>query len=155
MEMTSGAADPHATGRVVAFSNSVVFQPAALFRQMPGTEYVWHTVSLTLAPDTDLQLAESRLMAAVDAVFEQYRERIEQQHAAFQRSVDVPLSAPRPEGRLRFTDAGLEFHARYPAELRQASATDDQVVKALSDAIAREPRLALASSGSPRLQAAV
>jgi small-conductance mechanosensitive channel len=155
MEMTGGAADPHATGRVVAFSNSVVFQPAALFRQMPGTEYVWHTVSLTLAPDTDLQLAESRLMAAVEAVFEQYRERIEQQHAAFQRSVDVPLSAPRPEGRLRFTDAGLEFHARYPAELRQASATDDQVVKALSDAIAREPRLALASSGSPRLQAAV
>ncbi|MCC6859726.1 MAG: mechanosensitive ion channel [Bryobacterales bacterium] len=155
MEMAGGPTDLHATGRVVAFSNSVVFQPAALFKQMPGTDYVWHTVSLTLAPESDLQLAQTRLMAAVESVFEQYRERIDQQHAAFQRSVDVPLAPPRPEGRLRFTDAGLEFQVRYPAELHQASAIGDQVVKALGDAIAREPRLALAGSGAPKLRTAV
>jgi len=44
---------------------------------MPGTDHVWHTVTLTLTPDTDPQLAESRLMAAVDAVYQPYRERVE------------------------------------------------------------------------------
>ncbi len=154
IEVTGEGDDPHATGRVVGFSNSVLFQPAALFRQMPGTDYIWHTVALTLQPDTDLKLAESRLMEAVEGVYEEYRERIEQQHAAFQRVVDLPLSPPKPSGRLRFTNNGLEFLVRYPAEMRQSSATDDQVVNALSDAIAREPRLALASSGAPKVQSA-
>ena len=74
MEMTGGAADLQPSGRIVGFSNSVFFEPSALFRQMPGADYVWHSVALTLAPDTDLQLAESRLMAAVEAVYEPYRE---------------------------------------------------------------------------------
>lgn len=151
MEMTGAGADLRSTGRVVGFSNSVVFQPAALFKQMPGTDYVWHAVVLTLAPDTDSQLAETRLMAAVGAVYEQYRERIEQQHAASQRLVDLPLSTPKPEGRLRLTNAGLEFSARYPAEAQHAAETDKQVIQALSDAVAQEPGLAFASAGAPKL----
>lgn len=153
MEMAGAGADLHASGRVVVFSNAVVFQPAALFKQMPGTDYVWHTVALTLAPDSDFQLAESRLMAAAEAVYEPYRESIEQQHAAFQRLVDVPVPPPRPVGSLRFTNGGLEFCVRYPAEIRRASAVDDQMVNALRDAVAREPRLALTGSGAPKLQA--
>ena len=153
MESTGEDGDP--TGRVVGFSNSVLFQPAALFRQVPGTDYVWHTVAMTLAPETDPQLAESRLMAAVEAVHEPFRERLEQQHAAFQRLVDVPVPSPKPVGRLRFTNDGLEFLVRYPAEMPNASATDDRVIKALRDAIVDEPRLALAGSGAPRVQAVI
>jgi small-conductance mechanosensitive channel len=155
MEMTGDGADLHPTGRVVGFSNSVLFQPAALFRPMPGTHYVWHTAVLTLAPGTDLQLAEARLMAAVEAVFEPYRERLDQQHAAFQRLVDVPVSPPKPVAKLRFTKDGPEFLVRYPAETQQASATDDNVLNALSEAIAREPQLTLAASGAPRVQGVV
>ena len=155
MEMTGGDADLQPTGRVVGFSNSVLFQPSALFRQMPGADYVWHTVTLTLTPDTDLQLAETRLMAAVEAVYEPYRERVEQQHAAFQRLVDLPVPPPKPVGRLRFTSDGLEFLVRYPAEMKQATATDDSVVSALREAIEHEPRLTLAGSGAPKLQSTV
>jgi small-conductance mechanosensitive channel len=155
MEMAGAGADLRATGRVVGFSNSVVFQPAALFKQMPGTDYVWHTVALTLAPDTDSQLAETRLMAAVGSVYEQYRERIEKQHAASQRLVDLPLSTPKPEGRLRLTNAGLEFSVRYPAEMQHVAETDRQVIKALCDTVAQEPGLQLTDSGAPKLQALV
>ncbi len=155
MEMAGSGGDLHATGRVVVFSNSVLFQPAALFKQMPGTDYAWHTVSLTLSPDNDVEGAEARLMAAVDSVYEQYREHIEQQHAAFQRLVDVPVSVPRPQGGLRFTAEGLAFTVRYPVEIRHASAIDDQIMKALRDAISREPPLALAGAGAPKLQETV
>jgi small-conductance mechanosensitive channel len=151
MEMTGAAADLYPTGRIVGFSNSVLFQPAALFRQMPGAEYVWRAAAVTLAADTDPEIAESRLMEAVDAVYEPYRERVEQQHAAFQRLVDVPVAPPKPIGRLRPVKDGLEFVVRYPAEMSQASATDDRVVQALAKAVSQEPPLAVTPSGTPRL----
>ena len=155
MEMSgaAGAADLQPTGRVVGFSNSVLFQANALFRQMPGVDYIWHSVALTLTPDTDAQLAESRLMAAVEAVYEPYRERVEQQHAAFQRLVDLPVPPPKPVGRVRYTSDGLEFLVRYAAEMKNAAATDDAVVGTLRDAVEREPKLKLVSA--PKLQATV
>jgi len=104
---------------------------------------------------TDVQFAESRLMNAVEAVYEPYRERVEQQHAAFQRLVDLPVPPPKPVGRLRFTSEGLEFLVRYPAEMKQATTTDDRVVSALREAIEHEPRLSLAGSGAPKLQSTV
>ena len=67
MELGGSAADTP-TGRVVAFSNSVVFQPTAgIFRQIPGTNFVWHEVSLTLAADSDFKAVRERLLRAVDA----------------------------------------------------------------------------------------
>jgi small-conductance mechanosensitive channel len=151
MELAGKGTDLHPTGRVVAFSNAVLFQPAALFKQMPGTDFVWRTAALVLAADCDPQGAEKKLMAAVDAVYEEYRERIEQQHALFERSVDMKVSPPRPQGRLRSTGAGLEFSVQYPAELRRAASTDERILRALHEAVADDPALALAPSGAPKL----
>lgn len=154
MEMIGSGADLHPTGRVVGFSNSVLFQPAAIFRQMPGADYVWHAAAVILPPETDLPSAETRLLSAVTAALEPYRERVEQQHAAFQRLVDVPVAAPKPVARLRHVSDGVEFLVRYPVEMRQAEDIDDRVLRALADEIAREPRLLLAPGGAPRFQSA-
>jgi len=155
MELTGKGTDLHPSGRVVAFSNAVLFQPAALFKQMPGGDYVWRTITVVLAGECDAQIVETKLMAAVDAVYEQYRDKIEEQHALFERSVDMKISPPRPEGRLRFTDAGLEFAVHYPVELRRGSAIDERILRALQESIAKEPALALARLGEPRLQEAI
>ncbi len=155
MELTGAGADSHATGRIVVFSNSVIFQPSAMFKQIPGADYLWRTVRLTLAAGTDSQLAERSLMPAVESVYEEYRESIERQHAAFERSMDAKIAPPQPEGRLELSDAGLEFTARYPAERRRAPEMDDRIIKALRDAVANEPKLKLAGQGGPRLLAAV
>jgi small-conductance mechanosensitive channel len=152
MELSSAGSDAHLTGRVVVFANAVVFQPAALYKQMPGIDYVWHSVTLTLAPDTDFQLVERKLLDAVDSVYQEYRVKIEEEYATLQKTLDVQLSAPGPESRAQFTDAGVQFTVRYPAEMKQASATDDRMLKALSDAIAAEPKFAFAAGGRPRVQ---
>ena len=154
MELLGSGAELHASGRVVVFSNSVLFQPSAWFKQMPGTDYVWHTVKLSLTLESDFQLAQNRLSAAVDAVYQQYRERIEQQYAAFEQTVDIQLATPKPEVRLRFTENALEVIVQYPAPFQDAARIDEQVMKALYDAIAREPKLTLASAGAPQLAAA-
>jgi hypothetical protein len=52
MELIGSDVQP--SGRVVAFSNAIVFQPtAALFRQIPATDFLWHETSVTLAADSD------------------------------------------------------------------------------------------------------
>ena len=60
MEVGGSDTGRQPTGRVVVFSNSVVFQPGASFyKQIPGTNFTWHQVSLTLAPNTDYRIAEN------------------------------------------------------------------------------------------------
>jgi small-conductance mechanosensitive channel len=154
MELAGIPPDLHPTGRVVVFSNSVIFQPSALYKQMPGVDYVWHTAALTLAPESDFKIAEKTLDAAVESVYGRYREQIERQYANLEQSIDVPLAEPKPESRLRFTDAGLQFTVRYPVELQHALEMDDQILRALHDAVAGEPKLNFAPAGAPKLQAA-
>jgi small-conductance mechanosensitive channel len=142
------------TGRIVVFSNSFLFQPSGFFKQVPGTDYAWHEVALTLAPDSDYQLAESRLLAAVESVYGQFREDVERQYAAARRTSPLPLETPKPEGRLRFVDAGREFTIRYPVEMRRAAEIDDLVTRRLLESIDREPKLRMVAAGKPRIQAA-
>jgi len=142
------------TGRVVVFSNSVLFQPQGFFKQVPGADYVWHEIALTLAPDSDHRLAEKRLMAAAQAVFADYQEEIDRQHAQARRSGAVPAPPPRPVGRVRFVAAGLEFTLRYPVEIARASEVEDRLTRQLLAAIEEEPKLRLVASGTPVIQAA-
>jgi small-conductance mechanosensitive channel len=152
MELVGMGSDLHSTGRIVVFSNSVIFQPSALFKQMPGIDYVWHTVTVILTPETEFQLADETLNAAVESVYKKYGERIQLQYASVEQSVDVPMPAPKPESRLRYTDAGLQYTVRYPAEIQQAVEMDSEILRALHDEVAKEPKLNFAPSGEPKLQ---
>jgi small-conductance mechanosensitive channel len=154
MELAGPITDLHSTGRMIVFSNAVLFQPSAFYKQLPGTEYVWHEVALTMSPETDHALAEKRLMAAVESVFSQYREAIEKQRDAANDILHVALEAPQPKVRLRFVDAGLEMVIRYPVELKKASAFEDQITRKLLEAIQQEPKLKMVASGTPKIQAA-
>ena len=142
------------TGRIVGFSNAVLFQPQPFYKQTPGTNYVWNELSFTLAPDTDYAIAEGRLLGTVESVFAEYRDDIERQHHAAARLLRMPVETPRPQSRLRFVDAGLEFLVRYPVNFDQATTIDDRITRQLLAAINEEPKLKLVPSGTPRIQSA-
>jgi small-conductance mechanosensitive channel len=152
MELAGSGPDLHSTGRIVVFSNSVIFQPSALYKQMPGIDYVWHTATLTLAPEADFQLTGKRLDAVVESVFQKYRERLERQHASLEKSADVHITPPKPESRLRFTETGLEYTVRYPAEIRKSAEMDGEILHALHEAVAEEAKLQFAQGGTPKIQ---
>lgn len=154
MELSGKSPDLHPTGRIVVFSNAVLFQPSAFYKQLPGANYAWRELTFTLAPDTDYRVAEQRLMGAVTSVFGEYRDSLESQQAKVSRSLHVAMEAPQPQGRLRFVEAGLEFVVRYPVELRRAAEIDDQVTRRLLDAVNQEPTLRLVPSGTPKIQPA-
>jgi len=154
MELGSGGADAQPTGRVVAFSNSVVFQPTGgLFKQIPGTNFVWHQITLTLGPESNYRKVEERLMGAVESVFTEYRDSMELQRRHMESSLSVvSLSSFGPQSRLRLTQNGLEVVIRYPLELEKAAEIDDRITRALLDAIEHEPKLKLVGTGTPSLQ---
>jgi len=141
------------TGRVVVFSNSIVFQPtASFFKQIPGTNFGWHEVTLILSPDTDYQLAEKRILGAVESVYANYRDKIEEQHREVERAYAMGLDTPLPKSRLRLTQTGLEVVIRYPLELERSAEIDDQIIRELLVALERPPKLKLVGSGTPNIQ---
>ena len=153
MEVGGAESDRQPTGRVVAFSNAVVFQPtASLFRQIPGTSFVWHQVSLVLAPESDYALAEKRLLGAVEKVYAGYREKIERQHREMERTLGVVVPMPKPRSLLRLTQTGLEVVIRYPVEIESANEIDDRIIRELLRSLEEPPRLKLVGTGIPNIQ---
>jgi small-conductance mechanosensitive channel len=149
MELGGSAADTP-TGRVVAFSNSVVFQPTAgIFRQIPGTDFVWHEVSLTFAPDSDFKAVRERLLRAVEGVLADYHEEMDRQNRAMQRNLfAVPEGGLKPSSHLRLTPAGLEALVRFPVDLRHAGEIDERISREILKAVDQEPKLKLAGSAT-------
>ena len=140
--------DLHSTGRMVVLSNAVLFQPtASLFKQIPGAEYFWHSVTLTIIATADVEKAYGRLQAAANKVFDTYRDAIQRQHDLAQRFIEFETSAPAPEVRVRLTDTGLECEVRYPVVPEKSARTDQQMLDALRKAVDGDEQLKLVASG--------
>ena len=139
--------DLHSTGRMVVLSNAVLFQPTALFKQIPGAEYLWHGVTLTIIATADVEEAYNRLLAAANKVYDTYRADIERQHNLAQRFIEFDTAAPVPEVRARLTDNGLECAVRYPVAPEKSARIDQQMIDALRKAVDRDDKLKLVASG--------
>jgi recombinational DNA repair ATPase RecF len=138
---------------VVAFSNAVVFQAGAgMFKQIPGTSFLWHEITLTLDGNGDYRQVEKRMLDIVNKVFAEYKDRMETQRRSVERSLNSTLSSFTPESRLHLTQTTLEVVIRYPVELGSAAEIDDRITRELLDAIERDPKLRLQISGGPTLK---
>ena len=147
----AGPGESQPSGRIVAFSNSIVFQPTAgIFKQIPGTNFVWHELKLTLASETDYHTAKERITKAVDAALANYRENIETQKRMVETNLStVSAGELQPKVRLHYTASGIEATVRYPVEIEKATDIDDHLMRELLSAIEKEPRLKLISAEMP------
>ena len=153
MELGGNGNDRQPTGRVVVFSNSIVFQSSAsFFKQIPGTNFGWREVTFILAPNSDYAVAENRIMAVIEKVYSGYRDKIELQARQMERSFSLPLEVPKPNSRLRLTPSGLEVVIRYPVDLENSGQTDDQITRELLNALEQPPKLRLVGTGVPNIQ---
>ena len=156
MELAGSDVNLFPTGRIVVFSNSVLFQATTpLYKQIPGTDYTWHEVALQCVPGADYKLLEEKLLAAVNSIYDRYRPDIERQHNQLERLIEIQVKAPAPQAKLHFGDTGLEFIVRYPAEIRTAPDIDQQVTEAVLEIIEKEPNLKAAVTGFPRIRASI
>jgi small-conductance mechanosensitive channel len=153
MELGGGGGTEGPTGRVVAFSNSIVFQTGAgLFKQIQGTNFAWHEMTLTLAAQADYADVKKRLLAAVGGVLANYREEIERQTQEIARTVvSTPVGALQPSVQLRFVATGVEAVIRYPVDLKSAAEIDERVTHEVLKSLAQEPKVQLAGGADIQL----
>ena len=156
MELAGTGVDLYPTGRIVVFSNSVLFQATTpLFKQLPGSEYTWHEVAVGLNPGGKYDLVETQLMAAVHAVHSTYGDELQRQLGTTERRIDIPMKVPHPHGQLQYTDSGLEYVVRYPVGLNQVAEADEKITRKLLELLQQQPDLQASVSGFPKIRAAV
>lgn len=132
----SGAEPLEPTGRVVAFANSIVFQPSGIFKQIPGVSLAWHEVTLTLPPGSDYSALKEQLLEAANKVMSEYHEAITRQTKEIQKTtVSQAGGDARAQVQLRFSAAKVEAVVRYPVELKFAAEIDERVSRELLSVI--------------------
>jgi hypothetical protein len=135
-------------------SNSVLFQGIPLLKQIPGTAYAWHEVVVKLERDSDYALAESKLLEAVNSVYSQYRDSMEEQHQANKGLMTVTPVVPSPQARLQLVEKGLHLIVRYPVVLRRETEIDNLMAKKVVEVIHNDPALK-AAVGSPTIRPSI
>jgi hypothetical protein len=137
------------------FSNSVMFQTAPFFKQLPGTAYAWHEVAVMLAPGADPAKVEQKVLDTVTSVYSEYKHSIDRQHALVERILDASVAAPAPKAQVHFIDSGLELTVRFPVEISRASDIDDEMTRKLMELISGDAELKASGANSPTLRAPI
>jgi small-conductance mechanosensitive channel len=140
-----------ATGRVVAYANSIVFQPSGgLFKQIPGVNFAWHETTLTLPAGCDYAAVKDKLMAAVVDVVKEYHEEIVRQTKQIEKTTaSSSVGGAKPQVQLHFSAAGVEALVRYPVQLQHEAEIDERVSKELMKVISNSAVAAEAKSQTP------
>jgi small-conductance mechanosensitive channel len=156
MEFAPTGADMYPTGRIVVFSNSVLFQATTpLFKQFPGTRYTWHEVVVPLASGADHAMVQKVVTDAITPIYKEYNLDKQWRNSSYDDQIDLALTEPAPEQRLQFSDTGPELVARYPVDLNHAPEIDHKISLALFDAIHRDEKISAAVSGNPKIRSAI
>jgi small-conductance mechanosensitive channel len=125
------------TGRVVAFANSIVFQVASgLFKQIPGVNFAWHELTLSLPAGGDYARIKQNLLEAVTAALTDSHEEILRQTREIQRTTATGSGGDaQPKVTLAFSATGVEAHVRYPVHLKNAAEIDERVSQEVSNVV--------------------
>ncbi len=154
MELGGTGIDLYPTGRVVVFSNSVLFGATPLYKQLPGTSYAWHELALTLSPEPI-----RRLRSYPDRCGKLCLREISQGNRSparcFGTGAGHRLSASTAQRKWQFTDTGLELVLRYPVVIEHAEEIDDQMTRELMRVVTTNTQLKAAILGTPKLRAAI
>jgi small-conductance mechanosensitive channel len=156
MELAGTGVDLYSSGRIAVFSNSVLFQATTpLFKQLPGTQYMWHEVVLPLAPGADYGPLQKTILGTVEAVYKDSKLMPGAYQPELEHDMEIMVTAPTPHQQLQFADSGLELVVRYPVDLRRASEVDDKITRALLEIIKTDKQIQSGIAGTPKIRAAV
>jgi len=121
------------TGRVVAIANSIVFQSSGgLFRQIPGVNFTWHELTVSLPAGSDYVALKNRMLARLTAIVDEFRGEIVRQAQTIRDAASLPASTDvTPQVQLQFSPSGVEAKVRYPVPLNRTAEVDERVAQEL------------------------
>jgi small-conductance mechanosensitive channel len=121
------------TGRVVAIANSIVFQSSGgLFRQIPGVNFTWHELTVSLPAGSDYVALKNRLLGSLTAIVDEFRGELVRQAQTIRDATALPASTDvTPQVQLQFSPSGVEAKVRYPVPLNRTAEVDERVSQEL------------------------
>lgn len=157
MELAMSGLGFQPTGRVAIFSNAILFLPGVpLYKQMPGTDYAWHEMTVMLKQGGDYTHVVEALLGVVQLVYDAYKNGIEQQYNDRQSTMDYGMNAPRLQSRLQLVGGGgPQLTIRFPVKVREASRITQDVAEALLQLIRKDETISQAVESQPVITAAV
>ncbi len=156
MELAGNGPELNPTGRVAVFSNAVLFQAGTpLYKQMPGTEFAWHEMTVKLAESADYRKISEAVVQEVDRVYGEYRKSIEAQHRSVEIWMQAPIESPSIQSRLVFHNDAVELWVRFPVQIRQASDTDEQLTQGLIRLMSENAEVKAGITATPVIQSSV
>lgn len=156
LELAGTTSELQPTGRVAVFSNAILFQAGTpLYKQVPGTEYAWHEMTVKLQQSSDYGTASKLITATVQTIYDRYKDVIEQQHRNVQLGLDTSLDEPCVERRLLFSEVGLQLLVRFPVEIRDVSSVIEQVTRTVLELLDHNDVVKQAVLEAPVIRAAV
>jgi len=150
MELSNEKADAP-TGRVVSFSNSIVFQTTGgIFKQIPSIHFSWHELTVALSPDADQVSIKSSLLQAVEIVLADFKEEMERQNKEIGKTmVSTTEESFQATVQLRYSLWATEAVIRYPVDSKRASEIDERVSRTVLNVVRQQRQLGLAVVSHP------
>lgn len=156
MELAGSSNELNPTGRVAVFSNAVLFQPATpLYKQMPGTGYTWHELTVRLSDTADYKSAGEKIEKIVESIYSEYQPAVQRQHQAVQNWMQTSIAVPEIESRLLLSGGVFQFWVRFPVEINNAAEADEKITHALLEEMAADATFKSAVASTPSIQASV
>lgn len=156
MELSGAGVELNPTGRVAVFSNAVLFQAGTpLYKQLPGSGYHWHELTIKLTDSADYKSVCHAVMEDVQAVYNEYRSSLEQEHRTVQNWMQTSIDAPSIQSRLQFTGGAFQLWVRFPVPITRAAEIDEKITRALFDRMAANPAIKTGIAATPSIQPAV
>jgi small-conductance mechanosensitive channel len=155
MELKGSDFNLYPTGRLVAFPNSVLFQPSAFFKPIPGASFAWQEVNILLAPGAQYESVYKTLMDAVEKVYHDYDAAMKHQQKALERLTHSFVALPPAKGTLRFTDNGLALTIRYPIDSKHATELNDRITRIILDTVDKNAAMRFEGANPPWVESGV
>jgi small-conductance mechanosensitive channel len=121
MEIGSWIKADQFSGRIVQFSNSMIFG-SAVFNYTQNFSYIWDEVVLPITYDSDLQAAKNILLTAGRDYSRDFLKDAQSDLKAMQRYFVVPQFELEPTVFVKVTDNWLELSMRYVVNPKQRRA---------------------------------
>lgn len=118
MEIGNWIGGDQYTGRVVQFSNSILFG-APVFNYTQHFEYIWDEVMLPVTYRSNIKAASDILMDAGSKYTQKFLERAEKQLEGMQRYFLVPRFELEPNVYIKVTSNWIELTMRYVVDPKQ------------------------------------
>ncbi len=156
MELAGTGSELNPTGRVAVFSNAVLFQAGTpLYKQIPGTRFAWHELTVTLKDGANYKLVCDAVLKEVHAVYEEHRVDIELQHKGLEDQMQIPITLPAVESRLQLNGGAFQLWVRFPVQIQHSAEMDEKLTEALVDLLAKDAEVKDGVASTPVIQPSV